>query len=254
MKKIILGLIATITISNLSFGQATLEHSYSTSTGSGSTSKLSLAFYSATGLHYFTYNYVSKEIIIYDENHLQVKNFILPMDTNQQPHEFFFITDHLINNDNSIEFIYAVSGGTSQAVNICNDNGVLLQSIPNMYYAQLKKNSLGNYKLIVYPGNSSTQNVDVYSLTGTLSTEQQQIYSKNISLAFPNPANDIINISNKLSNNENSTLEVFNIEGKKILEQKVINNNEPIKLDISSFSNGIYIYKLNDETNKFIKN
>jgi hypothetical protein len=124
-------------------------------------------------------------------------------------HEIFFITDHLFNSDNSFEFLYSVFGGSgSNAVLLCDDNGVILQTFANKYYAQLKKNNLGIYKLIINDGNSNfmgppVHNIDVYSLSGTLSTNQEQIYAKNISFAYPNPANEIINISNKSSNNEN---------------------------------------------------
>ena len=255
MKKIILCFIATFTLPLTSFGQAVLESSYTTNYPQSN--DLNCTFYASNGLNYFTYNKVANTITVFNENHIQIKNFILPMDPTYNLREVFFITDHLYNNNDELEFIYSVSGSSGQAVLVCSENGVLLQTFANKYYAHLKKNSTGNYKLIVNDsqfGSTFTQNYDVYSLTGTLSTEQQDIYFRNFTFAFPNPSNGIINISNKLSNNEISTLEIFNIEGKKILEQKIINNNEPIKLDISSFSNGIYIYKLNDETNKFIKN
>ncbi|CAN1561993.1 Secretion system C-terminal sorting domain [Flavobacteriaceae bacterium] len=260
MKKIISGLIATITISSLSFGQATLEHTYSSSMQDYAMTNV-VAFY-ANGLNYYTYNRNSQLVQVYNQNHNLTYSFTIPIDTGYYMTEFLYITDTLFNADNQVEFLYKAykngGGGRELKIYLCNQSGNLLQSFPNRYYAGLKKTANNDYKLIL--GNENQNSVtlaydyDVYSLTGTLSTEQQQIYSKNISFAFPNPANDLINISNKLSNNEISTLEIYNIEGKKILEKKVSNNNEPIKLDISTFSSGIYIYKLNGETNRFIKN
>lgn len=47
-------------------------------------------------------------------------------------------------------------------------------------------------------------------------------------------------------------MEVFDVVGKRILTQK-LNENET-KIDVTSFNNGTYLYKITDSSNKVIKN
>ncbi len=68
---------------------------------------------------------------------------------------------------------------------------------------------------------------------------------------YPNPAQDILNIS---SSAVNSTLDIFNISGDKIYTQT--NNSANIQLTIAGFPEGVYIVKISDGdeqyTGKFI--
>lgn len=247
MKKIIFGLITTILISNLTFGQATFEHSYISDYPQP---ELISTFYSSTGLNYFTYALTTKMVTIYNENHQQIKSIILPMDAGSKMNEIICITDNLFNSDNSLELLYSIGN----QVILCNENGVILQTFDTKHSAFLKKNSLGVYKLIVYDFTGGSINFDVYSLTGTLSTIQQQSL-KNKLIGYPNPVKDIVNISNPLNTKDGSSiLKVFSVTGEKVLEKTVSNNNEDfIKLDVSNLPTGIYIYKINEYSNKFIK-
>jgi len=76
--------------------------------------------------------------------------------------------------------------------------------------------------------------------------------SKNF-FSYPNPASNRMTIVNPLENNENGTLEVYDVTGKKILQKQVNGNNDKINVDTASLSNGTYIYKINDFTNRFVK-
>lgn len=259
MRKIIFGFIASILMPNLSFGQATLEHTYTSDIQDYSMTNV-VSFY-ADDLYYFTFSRANQLIQVYDQNHSDLYSFTIPVEADYYITEFILITDKLFNDDEQVEFLYKayknVGAGVQEfKVFLCDQNGLLLQSFTDRYYGGLKKTAENDYKLILgsdYNSTTSGFDYDIYSLSGTLSIEQQELYAKNISLAYPNPTNGIINISNKLSNNENATLEVFDIQGKKVINKTVINNNEIIKLDVSILSNGIYIYKLNGESGKFIK-
>jgi len=56
---------------------------------------------------------------------------------------------------------------------------------------------------------------------------------------YPNPAGDIVNIQTR-NNSNNITVEVFDINGRKVIS-KAVNNNS---LDVSKLSQGIYIIKM----------
>ena len=80
----------------------------------------------------------------------------------------------------------------------------------------------------------------------------ETVNSSNIYI-YPNPSKKIIKIvSDEIS--ENSFISIYDINGKKIISQKIDNNN----IDISSLPTGIYLLKLyNDEqilTTRLIKN
>jgi len=70
---------------------------------------------------------------------------------------------------------------------------------------------------------------------------------------YPNPTADRIMITNPLENGENALLEVFDMNGKRIMKKNISGNETEIILDVSNLNNGTYIYKINGEANKFIK-
>jgi len=57
---------------------------------------------------------------------------------------------------------------------------------------------------------------------------------------FPNPTKDFFTISNNISL-DNFSVQVFNIIGKKVLEQSKLTSN---KMDISALQKGIYLLKI----------
>jgi hypothetical protein len=70
--------------------------------------------------------------------------------------------------------------------------------------------------------------------------------------AYPNPANDFIDIETDLSN---CYFSVFDVTGKLILREKIVQNKT--RIDLSSYSNGLYFIQLKSDENvlskKFIK-
>lgn len=83
----------------------------------------------------------------------------------------------------------------------------------------------------------------------TLSTED---LSRTIVGLFPNPASSEINLS---TNIHISSVEVFNVIGKKVISIANLNDN---KIDVSNLTNGIYILRISSGnssiTKKFVKN
>jgi hypothetical protein len=73
--------------------------------------------------------------------------------------------------------------------------------------------------------------------------------SKELSI-YPNPATDDLTISN--INSSIAEIEIIDITGK-LIKQLPINNVKEIKINISDLSNGIYIIRIGNEFQKFIK-
>ena len=74
-----------------------------------------------------------------------------------------------------------------------------------------------------------------------LNTETNKIL-KNVSV-YPNPSNGFIYIK---SNTNLTSLQIFNLIGKKVLETNFVNN----RINLSNLKKGIYLLKLSDENNK----
>ena len=144
MKKIIFGLIATVSILNLSFGQATLEHTYNSDWTSGqndwgvlnSTGGVLNAFNVESGIYYYTleipWDNTSINIMrIYNEQHLLTKTINFPT----RPRRIHFITDKLFNQDNLIEILY----DDNTNLILINENNNITQTIPNRQFARIIK-------------------------------------------------------------------------------------------------------------------
>lgn len=261
MKKIILSLLVTISMSSLSYCQLILEHTYNTSSVGG-LDKYFFAFNTQNGLNHYTYEESTKTIKIYNETHSLVNTFIAPIPANFKIAEVYFVTDKLFNNDNLIEFLVYVynNDGTTQFSKILlfNESSTLLQEFNNRSFAGIHKTNNDVYKLILRKNPmydeplGSTAILDVYTLPGTLSINQQGLLSKSF-IAFPNPTDGTIKIASKLISGEITTVEVFDSSGKKVINKNVSGGFGEITLDVSNLSSGIYIYRIKGETGKFIK-
>jgi hypothetical protein len=204
------------------------------------------AFNTHGGLYYYTRNSSAPGIIIYDQNH----NFYKSVNINQD--YICFITDKLFNDDELIEFL--IYGGTG--LQLINEDGEILYTWPNRIDPALFRDNDGNYKLVVYNQQTSppfTAYSDVYALGGTLSVKQQDTYLENSVIGFPNPAGDKITITNRKLLPTDTLLEIFTENGQKISERHLSSSEVEVVVNISSLSTGIYVYKINGETHKFIK-
>ncbi len=257
MKKLIFGLIAVVTISNLSFGQATLEQSYATNEVSRDFTN---AFKTDTGLHYFTVE-ASTILKIYTSSHTLTNTITIPIDNGFVLDGVYPVSDTLFNTDTLMEFliftlIQSGAGGEifTYKMTLINQNGTILQQFGDRGYANIIKESSGVFKLIAHKTTNENNTVyDVYSLPGT--TLGTVTLNKNISsfLGFPNPTENTIAITNNVENGQNGNLEVYDTNGKKVMQKNIVGGNNVIHLDVTELSKGVYLYKLNGETNRFIK-
>jgi len=76
-------------------------------------------------------------------------------------------------------------------------------------------------------------------LAGT-STGINEVNNTQEIFVYPNPSNNIITIGNIIINNESAFVEITDISGRKVKEEKISDNH----LDISSFPKGLYFGKL----------
>ena len=80
-------------------------------------------------------------------------------------------------------------------------------------------------------------------------TNIDEINNYNKIMVYPNPAKDVIIIKNTHLNNL-ATISISNIQGELLMKYPI--NNEKMELNISNFSKGIYILKINDIDNIYV--
>jgi hypothetical protein len=255
MKKKLLYLF--IAISSIGFSQ-TLENTYTTS-GYTDSDEIFSSFNSNGEIKYYTTNWSNNEIKIFNSSHILEKTVNITLENGYEMREIYLPSDKLFNSDSKIEFIVSSVRYSPYQENLTvyNEDGDNIFNFENFITFNLVKTPQNEYKLIMYKdlagSGQSPITFSVYGLSGTLSVNQQNLLKKQKMISFPNPSSNKINVKNPLKNNENEKIQVFDINGRKVLEKKIIGNGENIQLDISKLSKGIYNYRIREFGNKFVK-
>lgn len=269
MKLNLLYLLFTIT--SIGFGQ-TLENSYTTN-GFDDYILKKFTFLTENNLFYLTLDSPNNQISIFNSDHSLYTTISLTFPTDYELGSLHFASDKLFNSDSKIEILIAANYTGSENCSYCRekmllfneDGGDNIFDFGKRMKANVFKDIDNNYKLMTYSeydqnddddtGNNDLLYYDIYSLSGTLSIAQEDyLLNAQRIFSFPNPSSTKINITNPLENYENEKIEVYDMNGRKVLEKEIIGNGENIELDISNLSQGVYNYKIRNYGNKFIKN
>ena len=72
---------------------------------------------------------------------------------------------------------------------------------------------------------------------------------------FPNPANEIINVSMSLTNSENTVINVVDITGKVITTKDLgtVNGDSNVSISLDNLSTGVYFVEMVNSNSKQIK-
>ncbi len=94
---------------------------------------------------------------------------------------------------------------------------------------------------------------DVYQLAA-IPTLAPSITSKSAlkSSAFPNPAVDYINLPYSIENGVSTNLTIYGNNGQLIDNKRIGSDFSYIRLDVSNYKPGVYYYKYNNESSKFV--
>ena len=218
-------------------------------------------------LYYETPDTITNVLKIYNENFTPYKSISI-----NRPKGFSMaiscISEQLFNNDNSIEFIcifskssYTDPNGSVTKILLYDENNTIIKDfgtfnyIASSVYPIHKDNSTclllwGMYYTKISSEYKSV--FQVYSLPGNLPNNVPVLKASNIKSAYPNPSNSAIILPYSLENNQNSTMKIFNINGQVVEQVSLSPLFDSIKLNVSSYSSGIYIYEYNGISNQFI--
>lgn len=244
-------ILALILCASTAFAQINLENTYSTDGDDA----VYFSFAIENEYFFYTLNASESVVKIYNSSHVLYKTITLPIDAGYTLEKIYLPTDKLFNLDSKIEFIALFSGETDSKMILFNEDGTNLKDFgADRWSAYSVKVSSNMFKLItVASSKMSPFSYDVYSLPGTLTELQESILKSQYVMAFPNPAKDIITISNISQNKSFSIIEIFD-ENANLVQQIELNPNQSnVNIDISSFKRGLYLYKTNNTSGKFIK-
>lgn len=263
MKKVTLSFILFFSTLGLN-SQINLEHTYTVSGASASIRIIQLA---NSGYKYCVYEFNTNQFKLYNTDHSLWKTITYPTISGSTA-SVWNISETLFNTDGLIEYIVHYTTSTSPfqyQIKILNENGVLIKDLPNRTYTAITPpnnivQSIGvnSYKLVVSDGNTIRE---VYSLPGTTSNlgVSDNPMSELSGISFPNPTSQTITIPYQLANGQTSgQLKIYNSTGALIESFQVDSNFNDLILDVSSYSNGVYLYKIvsngiESESKSFVK-
>jgi hypothetical protein len=231
------------------FGQ-TLEKTYT----SNHYDKINYAFFINDELNFYTIDRTNNEVKFYDSSHNLFKTIIIELKNNWDFLSIYTITDKLFNSDSKIEFIVRSrdSGIPYTNLTVFNEDGEEIFEFELVDDFKLIKTPENTFKLITTSFyNNNKIDYKVYNLSGTLDASQETLLNKDI-IQYPNPTSKNLYLKNIDIKNKGSFLEIFTIDGKKVLTKNI--KQSETYIDVSNLSKGVYYYKIGRYSHKFIKN
>jgi len=259
--------MACILIQVLGFSQITLEYTYPKAASYGN-SQLLMVNLEASGEKYVKIDRDMETIDVFNLDHTLYKSmsyaghacpyFIFtPPDTTWCDKIIMYISEHLFDLDDEIEFMYIGSLVGMNHTRIINEDGTELFAADSagplvaltIPFTQLPiYNSTAGTKMILSHMDSTGR---VYSLPGNLSSKIEDFNfrlgeSQGSVNIYPNPTgrNFIVEGNYSLP----AQLVIYDSTGKKIIEQEVTNRET---IDSSELSKGVYYYIINSKTTKY---
>ncbi|MBN2699354.1 MAG: T9SS type A sorting domain-containing protein [Bacteroidales bacterium] len=202
------------------------------------------------------------ECRIYNLDHSLYKTTRVHLDPNHWLYDISYVTRHLFNDDDSIEFLYmayeyfeTTEPYYQYMVGVATESGRNLLKVPmGTYYEVVTVD--GKNKLLVWLYDNSTwpyfKGTNIYKLE-TEGPAKTPSKSALLNPAYPNPADGQIMIPYDLGEKANrGDIRIISADGKTIDHLRVDNAFNELLLDVSSYSPGTYRYTVTFENGSFL--
>ena len=190
-----------------------------------------------------------------DSNTLKIfnENFVLEKTISNLPTFSYvgYMSKNLFSLNNKYDFLLLIINTTTNTYEwkLYNEDKQLLFNFGEWMPFFFVKNKLFAYKT-EYVNNHLNYTTKIYNLPGQLNSSSELIVNKSNSFAFPNPAENVININ--YNTNKMEEMHIIDLNGN-IIENYLLDPSlKTIQINVSNYSKGIYIYRLGDTTGKFI--
>ena len=233
------------------FAQPVLEHTFSESA--------TITSIEGLGDFYYSMDVINKECLIYDMDHQLMKSIPLPTLEGYYLADIQYVSRHLFNTDDLLELVYIYSKYVPTDLSyyytfetkVINENGNVLLTVPGGGFSDVIHTETHGSKFLVYVYNYAVipylTETKVYSLPEQPSQAiSPSVSGMAMSNAFPNPADDLVNIPVSLPEGiQSGSLEVLDIQGREILNYPINQTLENVVLPASHLSPGTYLYRVN---------
>ncbi len=246
--------------------QITLEHTYD-SAGALLAYPIPAQLYivklEVAGEKYVFVDRANKLVKFYNMNHIPWKIIsfagTIDLNTNSNTQNIMYISQHLFDTDDEIEFLYGDADGNniySFVTQIVNEDGGILFT-ENNAGPWVKQNS-PQIQLPIYNTSIGTKmilslsngNANVYSLVGTLANgiivmPNNELNNLRTLMAYPNPTDSSTRIDYTLPNGINKGEMVFyDTQGKEVKRVNVDNTFNSLMISTEDLQSGLYYYNL----------
>lgn len=172
--------------------------------------------------------------------------------------EVLYITQHLFDLDDGIEFMFNVNGCAVGAnfTGIYNENGTAIftqnGAAPSVHlnvpivFKPIYNTANGTKMILSFP---ATNQAKVYSLTGTLTTSNMLISDNPSNIesfsAYPNPSSNQTTINYKLPiGTQKGEIVISDLNGKEIKKYSIDNSFDNLVIPTNELIKGMYLYSL----------
>lgn len=231
------------------FAQPVYEHTFSESAN--------MAFLDKLGEVYYTMDVIGKQCLIYDMDHNLLKSINLPIPDGYYLADIQYLSETLFNQDDLVELVYIYSKYIAEGyyytfeARLINENGVDLLTLPSgSGFTTVIETPGSGKKFLVYDYDYSVipyrTTTIVYSLPDTDTKSTTRSITELEGNAWPNPANQQVNIPVSLPEGVLSgSLEILDINGRIVLSYPITNTMGTVVLPTNRFHSGTYLYQLN---------
>ena len=214
----------------------------------------------------------------------------LPYSSRDSGVEFFclvsgFLGKHAVNNDDKYEFLVMkeydstitdTTHVTTSHLYIYNEDGAVLYTFPDVF--TLTYNSIemsfgeiigstvthlmdGKLRVaILYRCHSGsdyeyTVRTKLYEFDGSPDMEDiVQVPEAGVRSmpAFPNPTRGEVTLPYTLPQGERATMQIFDMSGRLIEQRPISGEGRMVKVDVSAYAPGVYLYEYKGQTNRFV--
>jgi len=212
----------------------------------------------SAGEVYYSLDVVNRQCHIYRMDRSLYKTIPLTVPEGYFLADVRHVSEKLFNDDGLIELVYICSKYVpttasyyyTHEAKLINENGNEMLNVPGAGFTQVIETETGGRKLLVYeydysliPWRTFTH---VYSLPeAPVKSGTAFVPESNPSRAFPNPAEDLMNIPVELpAGVSTGTLEVTGSDGRTVLRMPVSGSDQHVILPVSNLVPGTYLYRL----------
>lgn len=187
-----------------------------------------------------------------------------------------YLGKHAVNDDDKYEFFVVKIVCTSRTATyhcyIYNEDGNVLYTFPDVFsYTESNTTGVSGKYLFGWPAHlidgelrvaliywdydESESRTKIYKFNGSPDMEDiVQVPEAGVRSmpAFPNPTRGEVTLPYTLPQGERATMQIFDMSGRLIEQRPISGEGRMVKVDVSAYEPGVYLYEYKGQTNRFV--